>query len=207
MGWHGWDSTFMIFKGSSQRATMSTNMLAVTSYLLMEQYLRDLISFSSHFIRLFPEIFALLSYANKSIVPSISKIQLDWPALRHQAKSSFLRWEFMSLCISDSEHIFTILWLTFLIENQSTTYFRSVQESGFCDIDYVITIDRGPRDLADQLTLFKSGGHYVFKWILRGHMVLKYHRRPWGNIFDTDICRSMNIPKNAKYTTCRYLWI
>ena len=151
MGWHGWDSTFMIIKGSSQRATMSTNMLAVTSYLLMEQYLRDLISFLSHLIRLFPEIFALLSYANKSIVPSISKIQLDWPALRHQAKSSFLRWEFMSLCISDSEHIFTILWLTFLIENQSTIYFRSVQESGFCDIDYVLTIDRGPRDLADQL--------------------------------------------------------
>ena len=123
----------------------------VTSYLLMEQYLHDLISFSSHLIRLFPEIFALLSYANKSIVPSISKIQLDWPALRHQAKSSFLRWEFMSLCISDSEHILTILWLTFLIENQSTIYFRSVQESGFCDIDYVLTIDRGPRDLADQL--------------------------------------------------------
>ena len=134
----------------------------VTSYLLMEQYLHDLISFSSHLIRLFPEIFALLSYANKSIVPSISKIQLDWPALRHQAKSSFLWWEFMSLCISDSEHILTILWLTFLIENQSTTYFRSVQESGFCDIDYVLTIDRGPRDLADQLTLFKSGGSNGF---------------------------------------------
>ena len=76
MTWVGLN--FYDYQGSnSQRATMSTNMLAVTSYLLMEQYLRDLISFSSHLIRLFPEIFALLSYANKSIVPSISKIQLD----------------------------------------------------------------------------------------------------------------------------------
>ena len=26
-------------------------------------------------------------------------------------------------------------------------------------------------------------------------VVLKYHRRLWGNIFDTDICRSINIQK------------
>ena len=32
-------------------------------------------------------------------------------------------------------------------------------------------------------------------------VVLKYHRRLWANIFDTDICRSINIPKKAKYTT------
>ena len=27
-----------------------------------------------------------------------------------------------------------------------------------------------PQFLADQLTLFKPGGHCVFKWILRGHL-------------------------------------
>ena len=56
-------------------------------------------------------------------------------------------------------------------------------------------------------------GHCVFKWILHGHLestpsatiwimfevistiflvVLKYHRRPWVNIFDTDISRCIN---------------
>ena len=28
-----------------------------------------------------------------------------------------------------------------------------------------------------------------------------YKRRPWANIFDTDICRGINILKKAKYTT------
>ena len=28
----------------------------------------------------------------------------------------------------------------------------------------------------------------------------KYHRRPWANIFDTNTCRSINIPKKAKHT-------
>ena len=32
-------------------------------------------------------------------------------------------------------------------------------------------------------------------------VVLKYHRRLWDNIFDTDLCRSITIPKKAKYTT------
>ena len=27
----------------------------------------------------------------------------------------------------------------------------------------------------------------------------KYHRRPWANIFDTNTCRSINIPKKAKH--------
>ena len=31
-------------------------------------------------------------------------------------------------------------------------------------------------------------------------VVLKYNRCPCANIFDTDICRSINISKNAKYT-------
>ena len=36
MGWHGWDSTFMIIKGSSQKATMSTNMLH--SYIIIIEW-------------------------------------------------------------------------------------------------------------------------------------------------------------------------
>ena len=60
-----------------------------------------------------------------------------------------------------------------------------------------------------------SNGFYANIWSQRqvqninhvwGHfykilVVLKYHRRPWGNIFDTDIGWSINIPKNAKHTT------
>jgi len=85
-------------------------------------------------IRLFPKIFAILSHANKSIVPSISKIQLDWPSLRHQAKSSFLRSEFMSLFISHSEHIWLFFYFVTRILNwKSKYYFRNVQESGYCD--------------------------------------------------------------------------
>ncbi len=30
-------------------------------------------------------------------------------------------------------------------------------------------------------------------------VIFKYHIRPWDNIFDTDICRSINISKKAKY--------
>ena len=50
-------------------------------------------------------------------------------------------------------------------------------------------------------------------------VVLKYHRCLWANIFDTDICRSINIPKkgqihhfNASRNVCvkvltgRHLW-
>ena len=76
---------------------MSTNMLH--SYIIIiEGTIFTWFDILFALIRLFPEIFAVLSYTNKSIVPSISKIQLDWPSLRHQAKSSFLRSEFMSLC-------------------------------------------------------------------------------------------------------------
>ena len=43
--------------------------------------------------------------------------------------------------------------------------------------------------------------NHVWSHFYKILVVLKYHRRPWANIFDTDICRSMNIPKNAKNTT------
>ena len=43
--------------------------------------------------------------------------------------------------------------------------------------------------------------NYVWSHCYEILVVLKYYRRPWANIFDTDICRSINIPKNDKYTT------
>ena len=43
--------------------------------------------------------------------------------------------------------------------------------------------------------------NHVWSHFYKILVVLKYHRRPWANIFDTDIFRSINIPKNAKYTT------
>ena len=58
------------------------------------------------------------------------------------------------------------------------------------------------------------GGHCVqmdFMWTFGANtkcnninyqilVVLKYHRRLWYSIFDTDISRSISIPKKAKYT-------
>ena len=38
-------------------------------------------------------------------------------------------------------------------------------------------------------------------------VVLKYHRRLGANIFDTIICRSMNIPKKAKYTPLMWVFM
>ena len=43
--------------------------------------------------------------------------------------------------------------------------------------------------------------NHVWSQFYKILVVLKYHRCPWANIFDTDICRSINIPKKAKYTT------
>ena len=43
--------------------------------------------------------------------------------------------------------------------------------------------------------------NHVWSHFYKLLVVLKYHRRLWANIFDTDICRSINIPKKAKYTT------
>ena len=38
-------------------------------------------------------------------------------------------------------------------------------------------------------------------------VVLKHHRRLWNNIFDTAISRSINIPKNAKYTPLMWVFM
>ena len=43
--------------------------------------------------------------------------------------------------------------------------------------------------------------NHVWSHFYKILVVLKYHRRLWANIFDTDICRSINIPKKPKYTT------
>ena len=43
--------------------------------------------------------------------------------------------------------------------------------------------------------------NYVWSHFYQILVVLKYHRRLWNNIFDTDISRSISIPKKAKYTT------
>ena len=42
--------------------------------------------------------------------------------------------------------------------------------------------------------------NHVWSHFCKILVVLKYHRRLWANIFDTDICRSITIPKKAKYT-------
>ena len=42
--------------------------------------------------------------------------------------------------------------------------------------------------------------NYVWSHFYQILVVLKHHRRLWNNIFDTDISRSTNIPKDAKYT-------
>ena len=43
--------------------------------------------------------------------------------------------------------------------------------------------------------------NHVWSHFYKILVVLKYHRRPWANIFDPDIFRSINIEKNSKYTT------
>ena len=43
--------------------------------------------------------------------------------------------------------------------------------------------------------------NHVWSHFCKILVVLKYHRRPWANISDRDICRSINIPNIAKYTT------
>ena len=42
--------------------------------------------------------------------------------------------------------------------------------------------------------------NYVWSHFFQILVVLKLHRSLWKNIFDTDISRSKNIPKDAKYT-------
>ena len=39
--------------------------------------------------------------------------------------------------------------------------------------------------------------NHVWSHFYKILVVLKYHRHPWVNIFDTDMCRSINIPKEA----------
>ena len=48
---------------------------------------------------------------------------------------------------------------------------------------------------------------YVWSHFYQILVVLKYHRRLWNNIFDTDISRSINIQKNAKYTPLMWLFM
>ena len=49
--------------------------------------------------------------------------------------------------------------------------------------------------------------NYVWSHFYQILVVLKYHRRLWNNIFDTDISRSINIPKNAKYTPLMWVFM
>ena len=49
--------------------------------------------------------------------------------------------------------------------------------------------------------------NYVWSQFYKILVVLKYHRRPWVNIFDTSICRSINIPKKSKYTTLMQIFM
>ena len=49
--------------------------------------------------------------------------------------------------------------------------------------------------------------HYVWSHFYQILVVLKYHRRLWDNIFNTDISRSRNIPKNAKYTPLMWVFM
>ena len=49
--------------------------------------------------------------------------------------------------------------------------------------------------------------NYVWSHFYQILVVLKYHRRLCNNIFDTDISRIINIPKNAKYTALMWVFI
>ena len=49
--------------------------------------------------------------------------------------------------------------------------------------------------------------NYVWSHFYQILVVLKYHRRLWDNIFNTDISRSINIPKNAKYTPLMWVFM
>ena len=49
--------------------------------------------------------------------------------------------------------------------------------------------------------------NYVWSHFYQILVVLKYHRRLWNNIFNTDISRSINIPKNAKYTPLMWVFM
>ena len=47
--------------------------------------------------------------------------------------------------------------------------------------------------------------NYVWIHFYQTLVVLMYHRRLWNNNFDTDISRSINIPKKAKYAPL--MWV
>ena len=49
--------------------------------------------------------------------------------------------------------------------------------------------------------------NYVWSHFYQILVVLKYHRRLWNNIFDTDISRSINIPKKAKYAPLMWVFM
>ena len=49
--------------------------------------------------------------------------------------------------------------------------------------------------------------NYVWSHFYQILVVLKHHRRLWNNIFDTAISRSINIPKNAKYTPLMWVFM
>ena len=48
-----------------------------------------------------------------------------------------------------------------------------------------------------QTTTMCNNINHVWRHFYKILVVLKYHRRPWANIFDTDSFRSINIPKNT----------
>ena len=49
--------------------------------------------------------------------------------------------------------------------------------------------------------------NYVWSHFYQILVVLMYHRRLWNNIFDTDISRSINIPKKAKYAPLMWVFM
>ena len=82
---------------------------------------------------------------------------------------------------------------------------------GFCDSTMILPLPPVPEGPAlcvqmDFTRTFEANAkcsniNQVWSHFYKIFVVLKYHRRPWANIFDTDICRSINIPKKAIYTT------
>ena len=49
--------------------------------------------------------------------------------------------------------------------------------------------------------------NYVWSHFYQTLVVLMYHRRLWNNNFDTDISRSINIPKKAKYAPLMWVFM
>jgi hypothetical protein len=92
-----------------------------------------------------------------------------------------------------------LIWYYNFWNNQDSNLFsilKWLSEPQFCEVFMCVQMDFTQTFEANTKC---NNINHVWSHFYKILVVLKYRRRPWANIFDTDICRSINIPKNAKY--------